>query len=110
VAVYETFRLEATPAELLDHRGSPTSFRTSGGFAAQIPDDLRGVSGCSVWRIGDVSAPVETWSASTARIVGVETGVFSARGAIKAGRWNAVTTLLYNAFPATRSAIEIYAR
>jgi hypothetical protein len=103
------FLLEATPAQMLDHTGAPTSFRTRSGFSAQMPDDLRGVSGCSVWKIGDFSTPVETWSSINARIVGVETGVFSTRGAIKASRWNAVTTLLYKAFPATRPAIELYA-
>lgn len=103
------FLLEATPTETLDHTGGPISFRTRSGFSAQMPDDLRGVSGCSVWKVGDLSTPVETWSSSNARIVGIETGVYSTRRAIKASRWNAVTTLLYNAFPATRSAIELYA-
>jgi len=103
------FLLEATPSEVLDHTGKPTTFRTRTGFTAQMPADLRGISGCSVWMIGDLTTPVATWAKNASRIVGIETGVFPSRGAIKASRWNAVTTLLYNAFPTLRSTIEIYA-
>lgn len=103
------FLLEASPSGLLDHTGEPTSFRTRTGFAAQMPTDLRGISGCSVWMIGNLATPVGTWEKHAGRIVGIETGVFSARGAIKATRWNAVTTLMYKAFPNLRPALEIYA-
>jgi len=103
------FLLEARPSEVLDHTGKPTTFRTRSGFTAQMPGDLLGISGCSVWMIGDLSTPVATWARNSSRIVGIETGVFPGRGAIKATRWKAVTTLLYNAFPGLRPTIEIYA-
>lgn len=103
------FLLEAAPLEVLDHTGKPASFRTRTGAPAQMPTDLRGISGCSVWMIGDLAKPVATWSKGASRIVGIETGVFPTRKAIKATRWNAVTTLLYNAFPILRSSIEIHA-
>jgi hypothetical protein len=103
------FLLEATHDQVLDHTGAPVTFRTRSGFNARMPDDLPGVSGCSVWKIGDLSTPIDRWSKKTARIVGVETGFYSTRRVIKVSRWNAVTTLLYNAFPAARRAIEIYA-
>jgi hypothetical protein len=103
------FLLTASPSEVLDTEGIPVTFRTRQGFAAQMPTDLRGISGCSVWQIGDLTKPVGSWDRGSSRVVGIETGVFPGRGAIKVTRWNAVTTLLYNAFPLLRSAIEMYA-
>ncbi len=104
------FLLEASPEVLLDHTGKETHFRTRGGHPAQMPADLAGVSGCSVWMIGDLRSPVESWSQDRARLVGVETSVYGKRGAIKATRWNAVTTLLYTAVPLLRPVLEMYAR
>jgi len=103
------FLLPATSSEMLDTLGVPVTFRTRQGFAARMPADLRGVSGCSVWMIGDLTRPVTGWDRRASRIVGIETGVFPSRRAIKVTRWNAVTTLLYNAFPSLRPAIEMYA-
>lgn len=103
------FLLEATPAAILDDEGSPTHFRTRSGHQASIPSDLAGISGCSVWAIGDFRKPVWTWSKNSARIVGIETGVFTGAGAIKATRWSAVTSVLHGAFPDLRRAIEMYA-
>lgn len=104
------FLLEASPAALIDHAGEPTSFRTRTGYSAQMPQDLRGVSGCSVWMIGDLKKPIETWSKEESRLVGIETSIYSKRSAIKATRWNAATTLLYNAIPELRPVLEMYAR
>lgn len=101
--------LSATPEVLFDHTGKEASFRTRTGFPAQIPDDLSGVSGCSVWKIGDFKKPVASWTKAECRLVGIETGVYSKRGAIKATRWNAVATLLYEAVPAIRPVIDMYA-
>jgi hypothetical protein len=104
------FLLEASPSVLLDHTGEQTSFRTRTGHAAFMPADLQGISGCSVWLIGDLQQPVESWSKTTAKLVGIETGVYPRRSAIKVTRWNSITTLLYNAVPQLRPVLEMYAR
>ncbi|MDP1536906.1 MAG: hypothetical protein Q8L95_06985 [Burkholderiales bacterium] len=104
------FLLEASPAMLIDHTGALTSFRTRTGHPAQMPQDLRGVSGCSVWMVGDLTKPIETWSKEDSRLVGIETSIYPKRSAIKATRWNAATTLLYNAVPELRPVLELYAR
>ena len=101
--------LDAAPESTTDHNGQPTSLRTNSGHPAQMPQDLGGVSGCSVWLIGDLRVPIERWSTNSAKPVGVETGVYSERRTIKVTRWNAVTTLLYQAFPMLRPALELYA-
>ncbi|MEO8009970.1 MAG: hypothetical protein ABI728_15810, partial [Betaproteobacteria bacterium] len=100
--------LEATPEHTIDGEGQPVSFRTRTGYAAQIPGDLGGVSGSSVWAIGDLRIPPADWSVAYSRLVGVETSVYRGRGAIKATRWKAITTLLYEAFPVVRPTIEMY--
>lgn len=80
------FLLTATSSEMMDTLGMPVTFRPRQGFAAQMPADLRGVSGCSVWMIGDLTKPVASWDRRSSRIVGIETGVFPSRGAIKVTR------------------------
>ena len=102
------FLLEATPEHTVDGDGQPVSFRTRTGFAAQMPGDLGGVSGSSVWTIGDLRTPVAEWSVAHSRLVGVETSIYRARGAIKVTKWKAITTLLYEAFPNVRPTIEMY--
>ena len=102
--------LEGTPGDLLDHNGQPTQFQTRSGHAASMPGDLSGISGCSVWRIGDFRTPVSEWNVNNAQIVGVQTGVFKSTGAIKATRWNSVSTLLHSAYPDLRSTINMYAK
>jgi hypothetical protein len=52
--------------------------------------------------------PLARWNSQSARIVGLETGVFERAGAIKVTRWNAVLSILDAAYPDTRSAIELY--
>jgi hypothetical protein len=101
--------LEGTPGDLLDHNGEPTRFQTRSGHPASMPGDLSGISGCSVWRIGDFRTPVSEWNINGAQIVGVQTGVFKSAGAIKATRWNSVTTLLHSACPDLRATINMYA-
>lgn len=101
--------LEASPEQLFDVTGSSMQFRTLNGYAAQMPQDLRGISGCSVWMIGSLDIPCENWRPEQAKLVAVETGVFSGHSTIKVTRWNAVTTLLYAAFPDLRATIQFYA-
>ena len=100
--------LRATPEFLFDHTGKETRFRMRTGFPAQMPGDLRGVSGCSVWKIGDYMKPVDSWAKAECRLVGIETSIYSEPGAIKVTRWNAVATLLYEAVPAIRPVIKMY--
>lgn len=102
------FLMQATPTQLLDHAGSPTSFRTRTGYPASFAQDLGGISGCSVWRIGRLSTPTEHWSQSSCKLVGVETGVFPSRGAIKATRWKAVASMLYHIYPKLRPVIDLH--
>ena len=104
------FLLDASPNFLLNHKGQEASLRTRTGYPAQIPRDLAGVSGCSVWMLGDLRRPIEQWSTKTARLVGIETSVYERRQAIKVTRWNGVTTLLHAAFPQLRPVLEMYAR
>jgi len=101
--------LDARPEQMFDASGATMRFTTRSGYSARMPDDLRGISGCGVWMIGDLTASCEKWRADQARLVGVETGVFTGRAAaIKATRWNAVMTLMHEAFADLRSTIRLY--
>jgi len=101
--------LEAKPETMVDHKGQNASMRTRAGYWVDMPGGLRGISGCSVWMIGDITASPRTWTPQSARIVGVETGVFEgATPTIKATKWKAVLSLLYAAFPDLRPSIDFH--
>jgi hypothetical protein len=101
--------LDAKPEQMFDASGATMRFTMLSGHPARMPEDLRGISGCGVWMIGDLTISCEKWRADQARLVGVETGVFGRAAAIKATRWNAVMTLLYEAVADVRSTIRLYA-
>jgi hypothetical protein len=88
--------------------GSPADFRDRLGQPLRFPVGLKGISGCSVWHIGDLSVPIEKWGAVPARVVGVETGAFQTSGVITATRWALVTTIIHKAFPDLRRSIELW--
>ncbi|HEV3301273.1 MAG TPA: hypothetical protein VG055_16600 [Planctomycetaceae bacterium] len=100
--------LDADPNGISNDDGSAAVFRNLDGQDMAFPRGLGGISGCSVWRIGDLRLPPSDWRRFEARNVAVQTGVYSPRRAIKATRWIAVSTLLYDAFPELRPAIELW--
>ncbi len=104
------FLLACSPDLLLNSKGEQIAFRTRNGHSAQMPRDLAGISGCSVWMLGDLRVPLERWSQSQVRLVGIETSVYVRSQAIRATRWNGVTTLLHAGFPSVRPVLEMYAK
>ena len=102
--------LDAKHDELFDQDGNAMSFRTRQGLPATMPGDLAGISGGSVWAIADMRTPVQAWSKSNPRLVGVETGVYRGSRAIKVTRWSAIASLLDAAFPDLRPVLTMYVR
>jgi hypothetical protein len=88
--------------------GSPADFRDRLGQRIQFPRGLKGISGASVWHVGDLAVPIEKWNQQPPRVVGLDTGVYHASGAITASRWIVVTTLIHSAFPDLRRSIELW--
>lgn len=101
------FLIDANPKNVLDSNGARVSFRTRTGYPASMPADLRGVSGCSVWRVGRLHLAERKWFTESPSLVGVETGVYERRSLIKATRWKAVIALLSDAYPALVPALDI---
>jgi hypothetical protein len=69
---------------------------------------LKGISGCSVWRVGDLDIPIDRWAESSAKLTGVVCAVYQAHGAIKVTRWIAVTTLIHSAFPDLQPVLNLH--
>jgi hypothetical protein len=88
---------DGSRAELLKGDGSPAAF----------PRDLKGISGCPVWLVGDQRVPAGDWQSLPAGLAGVQTGVYQENGVIRVTRWIAVTTLIHAAFPELRSALSL---
>ena len=88
---------------------TPAEFHSScDGQPIPFPRGLGGISGCSVWRIGDLKTPLYDWDIEQSRLVAVQTGVYHAKRAIKATRWVAVSTIIHEAFPELRPAIQMW--
>ena len=99
--------LSANQSDSTDINGRPFSFTGRSGNLAQFPKDLGGISGCSVWIIGNRDEPPENWIEGRPKIVAVQTGVYHRPQIIKATRWIAVSTLLHEAFPELRPAMDL---
>ncbi len=101
------FLLRADWSDIYDAlTGKPARFRSRMGHPVDFPGALQGISGCSVWRMGDLRVPPKFWGKP--KLVGIETAVYEKAGAIRATRWNSVTTMLYGAFPSTRPTLRMY--
>jgi hypothetical protein len=68
---------------------------------------LPGISGCAIWKIANPFRPGFQATADSARVVGVETGVFSKAGVITGTRWGAVASLFQRRFPELRSTFDM---
>jgi hypothetical protein len=94
--------LNANREHVYDEKGTPTQFQTLDGQPAMFPQHVGGISGCSVWRIGDGNKPPTEWDADQPKLIAVQTGVYPQRHIIKSTRWIAVCTLFHEAFPELR--------
>ena len=99
--------LDAQAQQITWNDGTGAAFVDRKGENMFFPRDLKGISGCSVWKTVDTSVPVEKWQTLSAKVVGVETGVYQDRQVIRVTRWIAVTTLIHEAFPELRPAINL---
>jgi len=98
--------LDAQLTEATDNEGNLLSSHDS-DTSTLFARGLGGISGCSIWRVGDLTLPVDQWKSDQARIVAVQTGVYHSQRVIKATRWIAVSTLIYEAYPELRPAMEL---
>jgi hypothetical protein len=101
------FLVDANRDETRGLDGRVVDFRYRGGVRAQFPKDLGGISGGGVWKI--VDGPNDNHEGcGPARLVGVETGVYSKPPCMQATRWKHVVSLLASAMPELRPAIELW--
>jgi len=99
--------LDAKAQEVTWDNGTRAEFIDRGGRNATFPRDLKGISGCPVWRTVDLNVPPENWQKLPPKLVGVQTGIYQESQVIRVTRWAAVTTLINAAFPELRPAINL---
>ncbi len=99
--------LDADSKAISLSNGSRAQLRKCDGSLATFPRDLKGISGCPVWLIGDHRIPAGEWHTLPVGLAGVQTGVYQDSGVIRVTRWIAVTTLIHEAFPRLRCALTI---
>jgi hypothetical protein len=101
------FLLDADSKGISLSDGSRTELRKGDGSPAAFPRDLKGISGCPVWLVGDQRVPAGDWQSLPVGLAGVQTGVYQESGVIRVTRWIAVTTLIHEVFPELRCALTI---
>ncbi len=100
------FLIDADGDETRGLDGKVVDFVYRGGVRARFPKDLGGISGGSVWKIAD--GPNDHHRGSEpARLVGVETCVYSNPPCIQATRWRYVLSLIASAFRDLQPAIDL---
>lgn len=101
------FLLDANSKEISLSDGSVAELRKGDGSPAVFPRDLKGISGCPVWLVGDQHTPTIVWPSLPIGLAGVQTGVYQESGILRVTRWIAVTTLIHEAFPELRHALTL---
>ncbi len=91
-----------------DNDGKPINFADRNGVSLKFPKDLGGISGCSIWKIGEYNKPLHEWKRYRPKIVAVQTSVYSEAQIIKGTRWIAVSILLYQAFPDLQQVLRLW--
>ena len=82
---------------ITERDGSQAQFSKHDGSPAQFPKDLRGISGCPVWKIADLPALRRREKGQSARVVGVQTCGYP--DCIRATRWAVVNGLIVQRYP-----------
>jgi hypothetical protein len=100
--------LSADLAESKDLHGGDVAYSDRKGNSARFPGDLGGISGCAVWKMGDLKVPLAEWGKQRPKLVAVQTGVYHGPRAIKATRWAFVVALMRQALPSLRPALEMW--
>jgi len=101
------FLLDADSKGISLSDGSRAEIHKRDGSPAAFPRDLKGISGCPVWLVGDQNIATGNWHNVRVGVAGVQSAVYQESGAIRVTRWIAVTTLIHEAFPELRSALTI---
>lgn len=91
--------------QAFDFNALPIQSADLDGVPSPVTEDLGGISGCSVWKIGDFNIPTNKWKIEKSKLVAVQTGAYYKVKVIKATRWIAVSTLIYQSFPELRPII-----
>lgn len=91
----------------VNNEGNPIKFSDRNNTPLNFPKDLGGISGCSIWKVGEQNKPIREWKSYRPKIVAVQTGVYSEAQVIKGTRWIAVSTLLYEAYEDLREVIKL---
>jgi hypothetical protein len=102
------FLINGGPKEITDIDANPVSFTKSDGSPMSFPRELSGISGCSVWKIGDLRTVDKDAVRPRPQIVGVQSCVYPTKECIRATKWAAVVGMIHQYFPALRPILEMY--
>lgn len=102
------FLVAADLSEAMTMDGKPVEFRYRSGEPAPFPKELGGISGGSVWLLATNPDDARKRLPGSARMIGVDTGVYPTSKCIKASRWSVVVGMLRDALPELRRSIDMW--
>ena len=82
-------------------------------FAAELigtgpmPDNLEGISGCSIWKTNLMTVGRDKWTPAHARIIAVQTQVYPKAQLIRGTMWKVAAKLFHDAFPELQPAMAL---
>lgn len=78
------------------------------GDDQQSPAELKGISGCPIWKLADLPIP-EDWDVNQVRVVAIQTCVYRKRPrAICGTKWQYVLPILVKMHPEIREAFKLW--
>jgi hypothetical protein len=71
------------------------------------PESLEGISGCSIWKLGDIPQN-DGWTSNDAKVVAVQTCVHRKGKAVQGTMWRWVVQMLVRLRPEIRPALNVW--
>jgi hypothetical protein len=100
------FLVDADLSETRLMDGKFMEFKDRSGEHAQFPGELGGISGGSVWKLGDNPKDCALRKPGSGRLVGVAVAAYEKSRCIRASRWSDIIDLLRVAMPDLRQPID----
>ncbi len=89
--------------------GAPNAEHISAdGRPAKLPQDFKGLSGCSIWQAFVLGHSLPHWTVEDVKITAIQTGTHENGTIVKGTRWMAVAYLLWQNYRDLRAPLAIH--
>jgi hypothetical protein len=79
----------------------------STGTESELPQSLKGISGCSIWQAYYEGLPSKTWTVDDAVVVAVQTGTYRKGTVVRGTRWWLIEKVLEKNYPDLKAPLSL---